>query len=140
MLDAPAFCCCCCCCFLFVCCLFLFFAKKGLESVCLQNYPPFQHVCIFVSKTTAYSLSQKQTLECILSTCKVPPQSACKQKCDFPVCLQTYRGNLRPALLQHSGTVVLKGLRQGGNTVALKGLRQGGNTVVLKGLRQDATQ
>ena len=47
MLDEPVVFCCCC--------------ENGLESVCLINYPPFQLGRFFVTKTTAYSLLQKQT-------------------------------------------------------------------------------
>ena len=63
---------------LFLGCWFCFWGG-GLESVCLLNYPHFQHGCFFVTQTTAYSLSQKQTLECILATCKVSLQSVYKQ-------------------------------------------------------------
>ena len=31
-------------------------------------------------------------------------------ECDYPVCLQTSPGGLRPAVLQHQGTVAQKGL------------------------------
>ena len=34
----------------------------------------------------------------------------CFSECDYPVCWQTSQGSLKPALLQHSGTVVQKGL------------------------------
>ena len=58
--------------------------EKGLEIVCIRNYPPFQYGCffLFVTRTTAYALSQKQTLGCMLSRCKVSPQSVHKQTHD----------------------------------------------------------
>ena len=48
-------------------------------------------------------------MQCII-TIHSQTNTQCFSECDYPVCLQTSLGSLRPALLQHSGTVAQKGL------------------------------
>ena len=78
----------------------------------LSPFPIGPLFCYHDNSTFNYT----KTLECLLSTCKVLSQAIHKQntqcfsKCDYPVCLETSLGSLRPALLQHLGIVVQKGL------------------------------
>ena len=59
--------------------LFCFVCGKRFGKCLFTELSPISTWPVFVTKTAAYSLSQKQTLECILSTCKVSPQLIPKQ-------------------------------------------------------------
>ena len=51
-------------------CVCVCVCEKGLENVCLLNYPPFQHGCSFVTMTIAHSITR----------CKLLSQSIHKHK------------------------------------------------------------
>ena len=53
--------------------------KRSGNCLFIKLSPFSTWLLFFVTRTTAYVLSQKQTLECMLSTCKVLPQSVHKQ-------------------------------------------------------------
>ena len=90
---------------------YVFLCKRSEK--CLLNYPPFQHGHFFVTTTTAHLINKgKLYIMQSFTTSHSQTSTQCFPKCDYAVCLQTSLGSLRPAVLQHFGTVVQKGLKK----------------------------
>ena len=97
--------------------LYVFLWKRS-ESVSLLNYSPFSTWLFFllpwqwpIQLTKTYLRVYTISLQSFTTT-HSQTNTQCFSEYDYPVCLQTSLGSLRPAVLQHLGAVVQKRLNE----------------------------